>query len=161
MFIPKPFTAFQWESQNTREMFMEKQSYLRSLIRSHNIRYIWHDVNTSVWEGILARGDRRLAPVILDGYRAGSLFDAWDDNFDYDRWMGILASHGLTREMYTDGPEPGAPLPWDHIDVGVRREFFLRERELAYNETVTPNCREKCSGCGAQCFKTGVCYETR
>ncbi len=161
MFIPKPFTAFQWESQNTREMFMEKQSYLRSLIRSRNIRYIWHDVNTSVWEGILARGDRRLAPVILDGYRAGSLFDAWDDNFDYDRWMGILASHGLTREMYTDGPEPGAPLPWDHIDVGVRREFFLRERELAYNETVTPNCREKCSGCGAQCFKTGVCYEAR
>ena len=161
MFIPKPFTPFQWEAQNTREMFMEKQTYLKSLIRSRNIRYIWHDLETSVWEGILARGDRRLCPVILEGYKAGSIFDAWDDNFDYERWMSILASHGLTREMFTDGIEAGAPLAWDHIDIGVRRDFLLRERELAYKEIITPNCREKCSGCGAQCYKAGLCYETR
>ena len=162
MFIPKPFTAFQWEKQNTKEEFLEKQACLREALKKvRSVRYIWHGVETSVWEGILARGDRRLNDVILDGYKAGSLFDAWDDNFNYERWMGILASHGLTWEMYARGYECGDALPWDHISVGVSRDFFLKERERAYNEEITPNCREKCSACGAACFKTGVCYETR
>ena len=87
MFIPKPFTPFQWEDQNTKEEFLEKQSRLRDLLRKHrNIRYIWHDVETSCWEGIYARGDRRLCPVILEGYKAGSIFDAWDQFFDYGKW---------------------------------------------------------------------------
>ena len=162
MFIPKPFTAFQWEKQNTMEEFLEKQKYLRELLKKvRSVRYIWHGVETSVWEGILARGDRRLNDVILEGYKAGSLFDAWDDNFDYERWMRILGDHGLTWEMFARGYEIGDVLPWDHISVGVNRSFFLKERERAYNEEVTPNCREKCAGCGAACFKTGVCYETR
>jgi len=162
MFIPKPFTAFQWEKQNTMEEFLEKQSCLRECLKKvRSVRYIWHGVETSVWEGILARGDRRLNDVILDGYKAGSLFDAWDDNFNYERWMGILTSHGLNWEMYARGYECGDVLPWDHISVGVSRDFFLKERERAYREEITPNCREKCSACGAACFKTGVCYETR
>lgn len=161
MFIPKPFTAFQWEKQNTREEFLEKQAYLKSLIRSRNIKYQWHDVETSIWEGILARADRRLAPVILDGYKAGCIFDAWDDKFNYELWMSILDKHGLTWEMFARGYDAGDKLPWDHIDVGVTREFLAKERDKAYAETTTPNCRTKCSLCGAQCFKTGECVKKK
>lgn len=161
MFIPKPFTAFQWEKQNTREEFLEKQAYLKSLIRSRNIKYQWHDVETSIWEGILARADRRLAPVILDGYKSGSIYDAWDEFFNYESWMSILADHGLTWEMYARGYDVGDKLPWDHIDVGVTRDFLLKECQKAYAETTTPNCRTKCSLCGAQCFKTGECTKKR
>ncbi|MBO4636688.1 MAG: TIGR03960 family B12-binding radical SAM protein [Clostridiales bacterium] len=162
MFIPKPFTAFQWEGQNTAEDFLRKQALLKSKVKkSRNIRYIWHDVETSCFEGILARGDRRLCPAMLDGYKAGMIFDAWDDNFDYEKWMQILDKHGITWEMFAGAIDPSEELPWDHIDVGVTRSFFLKERENAYKETVTPNCREKCAGCGAACFKTGVCFEKR
>lgn len=162
MFIPKPFTAFQWEKQNLREEFLEKQAHLRNLLkRSKNIRYIWHDVETSCWEGILARGDRRLNDVIIEGYQAGFIFDAWDEFFDYEKWTEILNKHGLNWEMYARGYDFGDVLPWDHISVGVTRKFFELERERAYKEVVTPNCREKCAGCGAACFKTGVCYETK
>lgn len=162
MFIPKPFTAFQWEEQYSGEEFLRKQALLKNrLKKSRNIRYIWHDVETSCFEGILARGDRRLCPAILDGYKAGMIFDAWDDNFDYGKWTEILASHGITREMYTRAYDPDEILPWDHIDIGVTRDFLLKERERAYKEIITPNCREKCAGCGAACFKTGVCFEKR
>ena len=158
MFIPKPFTPFQWEDQNTKEEFLEKQSHLRDLLRKHrNIRYIWHDVETSCWEGIYARGDRRLCPVILEGYKAGSIFDAWDQFFDYGKWSDILGKHGLKWEDYTRGWSPDDPLPWDLIDVGVTKAFLKRERDNAYNEKITPNCREKCSGCGAVCYKAGIC----
>ena len=158
MFIPKPFTPFQWEDQNTKEEFLEKQSRLRDLLRKHrNIRYIWHDVETSCWEGIYARGDRRLCPVILEGYKAGSIFDAWDQFFDYGKWSDILEKHGLKWEDYTRGWSPDDPLPWDLIDVGVTKVFLKRERDNAYNEKITPNCREKCSGCGAVCYKAGIC----
>ena len=162
MFIPKPFTAFQWERQCSMEEFLEKQAFLRDLLRrSKNIRYIWHDVETSCWEGVLARGDRRLVPVIQKGYEKGFIFDAWDDSFKYDEWTAILEGEGLNREMYAREIGVDEVLPWDHVSVGVTKEFFKKERERAYNETVTPNCREKCSNCGAACFKTGVCYERR
>ena len=158
MFIPKPFTPFQWEPQNTKEQFLEKQSHLRNLLKKHrNIRYIWHDVETSCWEGIYARGDRRLCDVILEGYKAGSIFDAWDQFFDYEKWTGILNSHGLKWEDYTQGWSTEDSLPWDNIDVGVTKAFLKREREKAYAETVTENCRSKCAGCGAACYKAGIC----
>lgn len=159
MYIPKPFTPFQWERQNTKEEFLEKQSYLRSLIKSRNIKYIWHDVETSLWESVLARGDRRLCDVIEEGYRKGCFYDAWDDHFKYDVWMETLNEHGLTWEMFARGFDvDDEHLPWEHIDVGVNMSFFRKEREKAYNEQITPPCREKCSGCGAQCFKAGECY---
>ena len=159
MFIPKPFTPFQWEDQNTEEEFISKQSRLRELLKKHrSIRYIWHDVKTSCWEGIYARGDRRLCPVILEGYRGGSIFDAWDDQFDYEKWTSGLKEHGLSWEMYAAaGRSPEEPLPWDIIDIGVTKSFLKRERDLAYSAKVTPNCRAKCSGCGASCYKAGIC----
>ena len=118
-------------------------------------------METSCWEGVLARGDRRLVPVIQKGYEKGFIFDAWDDSFKYDEWAEILEKEGLNRDMYAREIGVDEVLPWDHISVGVTKEFFRKEKERAYQETVTPNCREKCSNCGAACFKTGVCYERR
>ncbi|MBR6879794.1 MAG: TIGR03960 family B12-binding radical SAM protein [Clostridiales bacterium] len=162
MFIPKPFTAFQWEQQNAKEDFLRKQAMLFGLIKkSRNIRYIWHDVDTSCWEGVLARGDRRLCDVIEEGYRSGLYFDAWDDRFDYAKWTSILEGHGLSWEMFARGYDTEDHLPWENLDIGVTTKFLKLERERAYKEQTTPNCREKCAGCGASCFKTGVCYETR
>lgn len=159
MYIPKPFTPFQWEKQNTKEEFLQKQSHLRSLLKSKNIKYIWHDVETSLWESVLARGDRRLCDVIEDGYRKGCFYDAWDDHFKYDTWMETLTEHGLTWEMFAKGFDvDDEHLPWEHIDVGVNMSFFKKEREKAYREEITPPCRTKCSACGAQCFKVGECY---
>jgi radical SAM family uncharacterized protein len=161
MFIPKPFTPFQWEKQNTKEEFMQKQQILRDRLRSRNIKYIWHDLDTSVWEVVIARGDRRLGAVLLDGYKAGNIFDAWDDCFKIDKWTSILAAHDLpvdyftTRERLTE-----EVLPWDHIDCGVRKDYLLRERDRAYQEIITPSCREHCEGCGAAEFGGGVCYES-
>lgn len=158
MFIPKPFTPFQWEDQNTKDEFLEKQSHLRGLLKKHrNIRYIWHDVETSCWEGIYARGDRRLCSVILEGYKQGSIFDAWDQFFDNERWTKILNGHDLTWEDFTQGRTVDDALPWDIIDVGVRKDFLKKERQKAYNEEVTPNCKIQCSGCGATCYKAGIC----
>ena len=162
MFIPKPFTAFQWEKQNTKEEFLRKQAILRGLLKKQrSVRYIWHDVDSSCWEGVLARADRRLCEVIRKGYERGYIFDAWDDNFDYAGWLELMDEAGLTWEMFARGYDVDSALPWDNISVGVKREFFLAERERAYKEIVTPNCREKCSNCGAACFKTGVCYDRR
>lgn len=162
MYIPKPFTPFQWEKQNNKEEFLEKQSHLRNLLRkSRNIKYIWHDVESSLWEIILARGDRRLCSVILDGYKKGCFYDAWDDKFKFDVWMETLAEHGLSWEDYSREFDVDEPLPWEHINVGVTKSFFKKEREKAYAETITPPCRTKCSACGATCFKVGECYASK
>jgi len=162
MFIPKPFTPFQWEKQNTKEEFVQKQQILRDRLRSKNIKYIWHDLDTSVWEVVIARGDRRLGPVLLEGYKAGNIFDAWDDCFSIDKWMPVLEAHGLTADFFaTREREPGEVLPWDHIDCGVRKDFLLRERDRAYAGQTTPSCREHCEDCGAASFGGGVCYESK
>lgn len=162
MYIPKPFTPFQWEKQCTKEEFLEKQSHLRNLLkRSRNIKYIWHDVESSLWEVILARGDRRLNDVILEGYKKGCFYDAWDDKFKFDVWMETLSSHGLSWETYAREYSVDEVLPWDHVSIGVTKKFLIKEREKAYAETITPPCRTKCSACGAQCFKVGECYASK
>jgi len=162
MFIPKPFTPFQWERQNTMDEFVQKQQILRDRLRSKNIKYIWHDLDTSVWEVVIARGDRRLGPVLLEGYLAGHIFDAWHDCFSLGKWMTILEKHGLKSDFYAiRARTPEEVFPWDHIDCGVRKDFLLRERERAYAEQTTPSCREHCEGCGAAGFGGGVCYESK
>lgn len=160
MFIPKPFTPFQWEKQDTPEELQRKQMLLRERLRSRNIKYIWHDLDTSVWEVVIARGDRRLAPVLEDGYRKGFIFDSWDDCFKLEGWLSVLHEHELDIDFYAYRDRSVEELfPWDHIKNGVNKSFLLRERDLAYVGEVTPSCREKCSGCGAASFKGGVCYE--
>lgn len=158
-FIPKPFTAFQWEKQNTREEIVEKQDILKRTIKSKRIRYNWHDNKTSYLEGVFARGDRRLTKVILEAVRLGCRFDGWDEHFAFDKWMQAFTNCGVDPDWYLRKREYDEVLPWDHISVGITKDFFLRESEKAQRAETTPNCREKCAGCGVASFKTGVCYE--
>lgn len=158
-FIPKPFTAFQWCAQDSRSEIIEKQNFLKDNIRQKRIRYMWHDNKTSYLEGVFARGDRRLAKVIVTAVEKGCKFDSWDEQFKFDEWLGSFEECGIDPDFYLRAREIDEVLPWDHIDVGVKKEFFKREYERALKEQTTPNCREKCAGCGANCFGAGVCYE--
>ena len=149
-FVPKPFTPFQWEKQDSYKTLMEKQEYLKSCITDRKIRYTYHDAKVSFLEAVFARGDRRLAPAIALAVEEGFMFDAWDEFFDYDKWMDVFARTGIDTDFYTTrGFGLDEVLPWDIIDCGVTKQFLLREREKAYNEKTTPSCAEHCSGCGA------------
>ncbi len=148
--IPKPFTAFQWEAQDTMEELARKQEFLRSKITNRHIRYQHHDAEVSRIEAVLARGDRRLSKALELACREGFKFDAWDEFFDYDKWLDVIGRAGLDPAFYANRAFGlDEVLPWDIIDCGVTKEFFLRERARAYASQTTPNCREACSGCGA------------
>ncbi len=149
-FIPKPFTPFQWEAQDTMEMLADKQEYLGKQITDKKIRYTHHDARVSKIEAVLARGDRRLAPALALACEEGFMFDSWDECFDYDRWISVLQRCGIDPAFYANRAFGlDEVLPWDIIDCGVTKEFLRRERDKAYAESTTPHCREKCSGCGA------------
>lgn len=149
-FIPKPFTPFQWERQNTAEELEKKQKLLMSEINDRRIRYNYHDAKVSRLEAVFARGSRRLAPALEEAQRRGMRFDAWEEMFDYDKWMDVFEKTGIdpaffaNREMGED-----EVLPWDMLDCGVTKEFMLKERKKAVAAATTPSCKEKCSGCGA------------
>ncbi len=160
MFIPKPFTPFQWEPQDTMDSLNVKQQTLRSQLKSRNIRFQWHGSKSSFWEGILARGDRRLASVIVKAYRRGCQFDAWDDHFKLDVYLTCMEEEGLTPAFYANRRrEENELFPWDMIDCGVTRAFLFKENQLAHQEIQTPQCRIECSSCGAKQFGGGVCFE--
>ena len=149
-FIPKPFTAFQWEAQDTMEQLVEKQKYLGSKITNRHVRYQHHNAEVSHIEAVLARGDRRLADALELACREGFRFDAWDEYFNYQSWLRVFEQTGVDPAFYANRAFGlDEVLPWDIIDCGVTKEFFLRERAKAYEASTTPNCREKCSGCGA------------
>ena len=149
-FIPKPFTPFQWEKQDSLEMLEKKQKLLRESITDRRIRYTYHDAKVSRVEGVLARGDRRLAKAIAYAVEAGAIFDAWDEYFDYDRWMDSIEKAGLDPDFYTTrGYADDEVLPWDIIDCGVTKAYLLREKNKAYRGETTPSCAENCNGCGA------------
>lgn len=158
-FIPKPFTAFQWAKQNTREEIVEKQDILKGAIKSKRIRYNWHDNKTSYLEGVFARGDRRLSKVILEAVRLGCRFDGWGEHFDFEKWMQAFKNCGIDPDWYLRERSYDEVLPWDHISVGVTKKFLMSENEKAKRAETTANCREKCAGCGVAAFNTGVCYE--
>lgn len=159
-FVPKPFTAFQWAKQDSRDMLIEKQNELKSAIKSKRIRYNWHDNKTSYLEGVFARGDRRLCDVIIKAVENGCKFDGWGEHFKFDTWMKTFEELGIDPDFYTARERSyDEILPWEHIDIGVTKEFFIRENERAKAAQTTPNCRQQCSGCGVASFGTGVCYE--
>jgi len=149
-FVPKPFTAFQWEGQDTLEEMEQKQAFLRSVIHHKNVRFNWHDARVSRLEAVFARGDRRLSKVLLKAAEENVTFDAWDECFDYDGWMKRFDEVGIDASFYANRPfAKDEILPWDIIDCGVSKAFLWREREKAYREQTTPSCAEQCSGCGA------------
>ncbi len=164
-FIPKPFTPFQWAPMNSQADFREKAYKTRqgiiSQLNQKSIKYNWHDTDVSVLEGVFARGDRRVAKVILDAYKSGCVFDAWNEYFHYDKWMEALDKNGLSIEFYNERERSTDEiLPWDFIDIGVTKAFLKREWERAQKGEVTPNCKEKCQGCGAAVYGSGkFCFE--
>lgn len=165
-FIPKPFTPFQWADQCTKEEFLDKAYLTRKAISQQlnqkSIKYNWHEADVSVLEGIMARGDRRLNQVILRAYEKGCLYDAWSEYYKNDLWMETFAECGIDPAFYTTRVRPDSEIfPWDFLDCGVKKEFLLDEWHKAKEASVTPNCRTKCSGCGALRYQTGVCVEKR
>nr|WP_294530819.1 TIGR03960 family B12-binding radical SAM protein [uncultured Blautia sp.] len=163
-FVPKPFTPFQWAGMYTEQDFIDKAKVVKDEIRAQlnqrSIRYNWHEPDVTVLEGFLARGDRRASQVILKAYEKGAIYDAWSESFDYNIWKEAFAETGIDIDFYTlRERSTDEILPWDFIDAGVKKQFLIREWEQAHKETVTPNCRQKCSGCGAARYKGGVCLE--
>ncbi len=149
-FVPKPFTPFQWEKQDSFDMLIEKQNYLRQCITDKRVRYTYHDAKISFLEAVFARGDRRLAKALALAAEEGFMFDAWDEYFDFDKWISVFDRCGIDLAFYTTrGFGLDEVLPWDIIDIGVTKAFLKRERDKAYAEKTTPSCAEKCSGCGA------------
>lgn len=165
-FIPKPFTPFQWAPMDTADNFESKRQFLLSKIKEQinqrSIRYHCHDAKTSELEGVFARGDRRLAPVILEAYKRGCMYDAWTEFFKPDIWEEVLNDFHVDTGFYTTRERTEDEiLPWDFIDIGVSKKFMWKEYQNAKAGKVTPNCRMNCSGCGAGTFGVGVCVEKR
>ena len=163
-FIPKPFTPFQWAPMCTKEQFLDKAALTKQAVREQlnqkRIKYNWHEADVTVLEGVLARGDRKIGQAILKVYEKGGIFDAWSEYFDYQRWLDAFAECGIDPDFYTMRERSMDEIfPWDFIDTGVTKEFLKREWNNAMKETVTPNCRMRCSGCGVKKFGGGVCYE--
>ena len=149
-FVPKPFTPFEFEAQNTAEEFRRKQEYLKSCIRSKKVSYKYHAGDTSALEGVLARGDRRLCAVIESAWRKGAVMDGWSEHFKGSRWDEAMAENGLQYGFYANRQRPyDEVMPWSHLDYGVTRGYLIRENKLAHENQTTSNCREGCSGCGA------------
>ena len=165
-FVPKPFTPFQWARMCTKEEFLERANIVRGKFREmknfKSLKYNWHEAELTVLEGVLARGDRRVGPVIEEAYKNGAIFDSWSEFFKNEIWMDAFKTCGVDIDFYTTRERSLDELfPWDFIDAGVTKEFLKREWQQALNGEVTPNCRQKCSGCGAMGFGGGVCFETR
>ena len=161
-FVPKPFTPFQWEPQDTMEQLREKQQHLVKSVTTKKISLSWHDAQTSFLEAVLARGDRRLGAVLLEAHNRGCNLDAWGEHFHFDVWMQVFRDLGLDPAFYANRTRSfDEVFPWDHLDYGITKEFLIRENKKAHESVTTPNCRQKCAGGGASCWKGGVCVEKR
>lgn len=161
-FVPKPFTPFQWEPQDTMEQLQEKQQHLVKSVTTKKLSLSWHDVKTSFMEGVLARGDRRLGAFLMEIHNRGCKLDAWSEHFDFDVWMQTFADLGLDPAFYANRRRSYDEIfPWDHLDYGVTKQFLMEENKKAHESVTTPNCRQQCSHCGAACWKGGICVEKR
>ncbi len=165
-FVPKPFTPFQWATMYQPEDYLSYARTVKSEIREmknqKRIHYKWHDADGTVLEGVFARGDRRIAPAILWAYEHGAIFDSWVEYFNYQTWLDAFKACGIDIDFYTTRVRNEDEIfPWDFIDTGVTKEFLKREWNNAMAESVTPNCRQRCSGCGVKKFGGGVCYEDK
>ncbi len=159
-FVPKPFTPFQWEPQNTMEELIRKQQLLKEHIKSRKIVYNYHQSDVSYLEAVFAKGDRRLSDVVISAVESGCRFDGWGEYFDFEKWLQAFRDNNINPDFYAHRKiDHSEILPWDHIDVGVSKSFIMKEHDRAYEGITTPSCREKCSGCGAASFGGGVCFE--
>ena len=165
-FIPKPFTPFQWAPMCTKEQFLDKAALTKQAVREQlnqkRIKYNWHEADVSVLEGVFARGDRKVADVILKAYEKGCIYDAWGEYFKYQTWVDCFQECNVDMDFYTTRTRSDEEVfPWDFLDCGVNRAFLLREWKRAAEAVVTPNCKMQCQGCGAARFGGGICFEQR
>lgn len=163
-FVPKPFTPFQWARMCTKEEFLERayivKDKFRQMKNQKSLKYNYHEADLTVLEGVLARGDRKTGALIEEAYKNGAIYDSWSEYFDNRIWMKAFETCGLSVDFYTTRERSlDEVFPWDFIDAGVSKEFLKREWQNAIEENLTPNCRQRCSACGALRFKGGVCYE--
>ena len=165
-FIPKPFTPFQWAVMDTPDDFIRKagltKHYIHEQLNQKVIRYIWHEADVSMLEGVLARGDRRLSKVILSAYKKGCIYDAWSEFYKHDAWLESFKECDVDPDFYMYRERKDDELfPWDFIDCGVSKAHLLREWKRAREGIVTDNCRTRCSGCGSARFDCGICINGR
>ena len=165
-FVPKPFTPFQWATMLDPGDYLGRakivNDHVKEQLNHKSIRYNWHEADVTVLEGVLARGDRKVADAILYVYEHGGFFDAWHEYFNFELWQEAFDACGIDMDFYTKRERTEDEIfPWDFIDCGVTKEFLLREWRTAHTETVTPNCRMRCAGCGAREFEGGVCFEDK
>ncbi len=161
-FVPKPFTPFQWEPQDTIPVLHEKQQHIKASITSRKLQFNYHDADTSFLEAVFARGDRRLCRVLALACERGFHFDGWADCFDLSKWMALFEECGIDPAFYANRRRRfDEILPWDHIDYGVKKSFLIEECQKAYENTTTPHCRLACAHCGAAKYGRGVCFEKR
>ncbi len=165
-FIPKPFTPFQWARMYSNEEYIARAAIVKHAFNDQlnrkSLKYNWYDAEITVLEGVFARGDRRCSKVLLEAYRLGCIYDAWTEVFDYGKWLKAFENTGTSMAFYNERERKiDELLPWDFIDIGVTKEFLVREWERAMKGEVTKNCREQCSGCGAARFGGGVCNESK
>lgn len=157
-FVPKPFTPFQWEAQDTMEELINKQNHLLSSVTTKKVSVSYHKVNISFLEGVFARGDRKLCDVVEYAWRHGCKFDSWDDSFLFDVWLDAFKECGVDPLFYTSRKRAYEEiLPWDHLDYGIRKQFLINESKKAYENETTPHCRIKCAGCGTNMLNGGKC----
>ncbi len=165
-FIPKPFTPFQWAKMYTAQEFVEKAHFVNDAMKEQlnkkSIKYNWHEPDVSELEGVFARGDRRVGQVIKRAYEKGCIFDAWSEHFSYRKWSEAFQECDIAIAFYNNRERSLEEiLPWDFIDAGITKKFLKQEWEQAIKEEITPNCRSKCSSCGANRYGGGVCYENK
>lgn len=157
-FVPKPFTPFQWEPQDTMEQLVLKQKHLMENVHTRKIQVSWHQSRTSFLEGVFARGDRKLCNVIESAWRKGCKFDGWDEYFLFDKWMEAFEENGIDPAFYSNRRRDFSEiLPWDHLDYGIRKAFLEEENKKAHESVTTPHCRQKCAACGAAKLNGGQC----
>ncbi len=150
-FVPKPFTPFEFEPQITRDEVKRRQDILTSSFKSKHIRLSYHDYNVSILEAALARGDRRVGEVIYEAWKKGCTFDSWEEHFKFDRWLEAFSECGLDPEFYACRLRSFEEVnPWSHLDYYISKRFLISENKKAHMAITTPNCREKCSGCGVK-----------
>ncbi len=157
-FVPKPFTPFQWEAQDTIDELISKEYHLLSSVTTKKVSVSYHKVNISFLEGVFARGDRRLCDVVEYAWKHGCKFDSWDDSFLFDVWLEAFEKCGVDPLFYTSRKRDYTEiLPWDHLDYGIRKQFLIQESKKAYENETTPHCRIKCAGCGSNMLNGGKC----
>lgn len=151
-FVPKPHTPFQWLSQDSIGHIKEKLDYLKERFRKKGIGYKGHDPQASLLEAVLSRGDSSISLLIEEAWKRGCRLDAWTEFFDFRKWSEAAESSGIDLYCYAKRRfDINESLPWDFIDSGVRKEFLLKELQRAFSEEMTPECRDKCYGCGLGC----------